>query len=112
VARLVFKDYAQPGDQMTLSFNTAAKKISSVNVNTYMDNPKDAVTLAVQMASLPMAPIMPANRARRDRQEAPGYDDKFQLPAEGRAITSIRRPIALRRSAMFIVGREQFFQAP
>jgi hypothetical protein len=38
---------------MTLSFNTAAKKISGVNVNTYMDDPKDAVTLAVQMASLP-----------------------------------------------------------
>jgi hypothetical protein len=53
VAQLVFKDYAQPGDQMTLSFNTAARKISSVNVNTYMDNPKDVVTLAVQMASLP-----------------------------------------------------------
>jgi len=52
-AGIVFKDYAQPGDQMTLSFNTAAKKISSINVNTYMDNPKDIVTLAVQFASLP-----------------------------------------------------------
>src|SRR6266481_5817890 len=50
---LVFKDYAQPGDQMTLFFDTAARKISSVNVNTYMDEPKDKVTLAVQMASLP-----------------------------------------------------------
>jgi hypothetical protein len=50
---LVFKNYAQPGDQMTLTFNTASKKISSVNVNTYMDNPKDVVTLTVQMASLP-----------------------------------------------------------
>jgi hypothetical protein len=50
---LVFKNYAQPGDQMSLSFNTEAKKISSVNVNTYMDDPKDTVTLAVQMASLP-----------------------------------------------------------
>lgn len=53
VAQLVFKDYALPGDQMTLSFDTAAKKISSVNVNTYMDDPKDTVTLTVQMASLP-----------------------------------------------------------
>jgi hypothetical protein len=53
VASIVFKDYAQPGDQMTLSFDTAAKKISSLNVNTYMDNPKDVVTLAVQFASLP-----------------------------------------------------------
>lgn len=50
---LVFKNYAQPGDQMTLSFDMAAKKVSSLNVNTYMDDPKDTVTLAVQMASLP-----------------------------------------------------------
>jgi hypothetical protein len=50
---LVFTDYALPGDQMTLTFDTAARKISSVNVNTYMDEPKDRVTLTVQMASLP-----------------------------------------------------------
>ncbi len=53
VAQIVFKNYAQPGDQMTLSFDTGARKITMVNVNTYMDDPKDAVTLAVQMASLP-----------------------------------------------------------
>jgi hypothetical protein len=53
VTQIIFKDYALQGDQMTLSFDTAAKKISSVNVNTYMDNPKDVVTLAVQFASLP-----------------------------------------------------------
>jgi hypothetical protein len=52
---IVFKDYALPGDQMTLTFNTAAKKISSLSVNTYMDDPKDVVTLAVQFASLPDA---------------------------------------------------------
>ncbi len=50
---IVFKDYSLPGDQMTLTFNTAAKKISAINVNTYMDNPQDAVTLAVKFASLP-----------------------------------------------------------
>ena len=53
VINLVFKDYAQPGDQMTLSFDTATKKISSLSVNTYMGDAKDAVTLQVQMASLP-----------------------------------------------------------
>jgi hypothetical protein len=53
MAQIVFKDYALPGDQMTLSFDTGAKKITTVNVNTYMDNPKDVVTLAVQFASLP-----------------------------------------------------------
>jgi hypothetical protein len=52
-ADIVFHDYALPGDQMTLSFDTAAKKISTINVKTYMDDPKDAVALAVQFASLP-----------------------------------------------------------
>jgi hypothetical protein len=53
VAQIVFKDYALAGDQMTLSFDTATKQISSVNVNTYLDDPKDAVTLAIQFANLP-----------------------------------------------------------
>jgi hypothetical protein len=53
LTNLVFKNYAKQGDQMTLGFDAAAKKIASINVNTYMDDPKDAVTLAVQMASLP-----------------------------------------------------------
>jgi hypothetical protein len=53
VTQLIFKDYAQAGDEMTLSFDTAAKKIASVNVNTYMDDPKDVVTLRIQFGSLP-----------------------------------------------------------
>jgi hypothetical protein len=53
LAQIVFKDYAQPGDQMTISFDTAAKKISALKVDTYMDEPKDIVTLAVHFASLP-----------------------------------------------------------
>ena len=53
MAKLIFKDYAQPGDQLTLSFDTAAKKISSLDVNTYMDDPKNVVTLTVKFASLP-----------------------------------------------------------
>lgn len=51
--QLVFKNYAQQGDQMTLTFNMATKKITSLNVNTWMDDPKDVVTLAVQFATLP-----------------------------------------------------------
>jgi hypothetical protein len=50
---LVFRDYAQPGDEMTLTFDPGAKRIISLNINTYMDNPKDVVTLQVQMAMLP-----------------------------------------------------------
>jgi len=50
---LVFTDYALPGDKMTLTFDTATKKIAGLNINTYMGDEKDAVTLKVQMASLP-----------------------------------------------------------
>jgi hypothetical protein len=53
VVNLIFKDYAQPGDQMTLTFDTAAHKIISLNINTYLGEAKDAVTLQVQMATLP-----------------------------------------------------------
>jgi hypothetical protein len=50
---LIFTDYAQPGDKMTLTFNTAAKKIAGLKIDTYMGEEKDVVTLQVQMASLP-----------------------------------------------------------
>jgi hypothetical protein len=50
---LVFTNYAQQGDKMTLTFDTNAKKINSLNINTYMGEEKDVVTLRVQMGSLP-----------------------------------------------------------
>jgi len=50
---LVFTDYAQSGDKMTLTFDTAAKKITGLNISTYMGEEKDAVTLQVHMGSLP-----------------------------------------------------------
>jgi hypothetical protein len=56
MVNLVFKDYAQPGDQMTLTFDAAAKKIVSLSVNTYVGEAKDTVTLQVEMASLTGGP--------------------------------------------------------
>ncbi|MFY9802896.1 MAG: hypothetical protein WA211_01880 [Candidatus Acidiferrales bacterium] len=53
VVNLIFTNYAQAGDRMTLTFDPAAKKIVSLSVNTYMGQAKDVVTLQVQMASLP-----------------------------------------------------------
>jgi hypothetical protein len=50
---LVFGDYALPGDSVTLMFDTASKKIRSYNVNTYLDQPKDVVTLKVVFSTLP-----------------------------------------------------------
>ena len=53
VLNIVFTNYAQPGDSMTLVFDPAIKKIISLSVNTYMGQAKDAVTLQVQMDGLP-----------------------------------------------------------
>jgi len=50
---LVFTNYAQQGDKMTLTFDTNDKKITSLSINTYMGEAKDVVTLRVQMGSLP-----------------------------------------------------------
>jgi hypothetical protein len=53
ILNFVFRDYAQPGDQMTLTFDPAKLAIVSLNINTYMGQSKDAVTLQVQMDTLP-----------------------------------------------------------
>jgi hypothetical protein len=50
---LVFTNYAQQGDKMTVTFDPSAKKITSLSINTYMGEEKDVVTLHVQMGSLP-----------------------------------------------------------
>jgi len=57
---LVFTNYAQPGDKMTLAFDTATRKISTLNIDTYMGEAKDKVTLQVEMESLPDGTNYPA----------------------------------------------------
>lgn len=52
-ADLVFKDYAQHGDSMTIDFDTASRKIRTLKVNTWLDSPQDGVTLVVDFATLP-----------------------------------------------------------
>jgi hypothetical protein len=50
---LVFTDYAQPGDKMSVTLNTSTNKISALTIDTYMGKAKDAVTLNVTMGTLP-----------------------------------------------------------
>jgi hypothetical protein len=49
---LVIKNYLKPGDQVTLVFN-AQKSLQSAQINSYMDDPSDSFTVAVQYAKLP-----------------------------------------------------------
>jgi len=53
ILNFIFTDYAQSGDQMTVSFDPEQKKIISLSIKTYMGQEKDVVTLQVQMATLP-----------------------------------------------------------
>jgi hypothetical protein len=52
-ASLSFADYYKPGDKVTFVFDTAQKKLQSYDVNTYMDNPQDAVGLSNKFSTLP-----------------------------------------------------------
>ena len=56
LTNIVFKNYAKARRPDDVGFDTAAKKIATINVNTYMDKPGDAVTLAVQMGACRMEP--------------------------------------------------------
>ncbi|MGD0646526.1 MAG: hypothetical protein ABR971_00945 [Acidobacteriaceae bacterium] len=50
---LVIKNYIKPGDSMTLVFNEASKLIQSLQIATYLTDPKDAVTAAARFSRLP-----------------------------------------------------------
>jgi hypothetical protein len=50
---LTIKNYIKPGDEVTLVFNKQNKAIQRVRVASYLDDPKDAVTIAALFAKLP-----------------------------------------------------------
>ena len=53
VVQMTIKNYLKTGDALTLSFDEGSKKLTKLDINTYVDAPADAVTVAVQFASLP-----------------------------------------------------------
>jgi hypothetical protein len=59
-AAIVFKNYAQPGDSMSLDFAMVARKLSALSVSTYVGDPSSPVTLSVQFAPLPDGTNYPA----------------------------------------------------
>jgi hypothetical protein len=50
---LIIKSYLKPNDSVTLVFNQQQKAIQSIQVASYLTDPSDAVTIAVQFAKLP-----------------------------------------------------------
>ena len=50
---LVIKNYIKQGDSMTMTISEQTHSPVSVQVNSYLSDPKDAVTIAAQFAQLP-----------------------------------------------------------
>lgn len=54
--QLAFTNYVKQGDKMTVAIDKAQKAIVSVSINSYLDDPKDAVTAQVQFSAIPGGP--------------------------------------------------------
>ncbi|MGB0122574.1 MAG: hypothetical protein WA419_10945 [Silvibacterium sp.] len=50
---LIIKNYIKPNDSVTLVYSRQQKALQSLRVSTYLNDPKDAVTIAAQFAKLP-----------------------------------------------------------
>lgn len=52
-ASLKFPGYVKKGDALTLTFDSTVKSLRRIEVNTWLDEPENAVTLQVTMESMP-----------------------------------------------------------
>jgi hypothetical protein len=52
-ASLKFPGYVKKGDALTLTFDSTVKSLRQVEVNSWLDEPENAVTLKVTMQSIP-----------------------------------------------------------
>jgi hypothetical protein len=53
---LIIKSYLKPNDSVTLAFSEQSKALQSAKIASYLTDPSDAVTVAVQYAKLPEGP--------------------------------------------------------
>ena len=53
---LVIKSFLKPGDTVTLVFNRQQKGLQSFLIDSYLNDPKDAVKISVQFAKIPNGP--------------------------------------------------------
>lgn len=51
--KMVISNYVKPNDKVTLTFNQQAKAIQGMQIQSYLTDPKDAVTIAAQYSQLP-----------------------------------------------------------
>jgi hypothetical protein len=51
-ARINFRDYQKPGDNLGVGIDVASNRVSGITVASYLDSPSDAVTMIANMAQL------------------------------------------------------------
>ena len=61
--RVNLRDYAKPGDLLTVEVDPTSNRVLGLTVATYLDDPKDVVTLDVRFSSLQDGTGYPANEA-------------------------------------------------
>jgi hypothetical protein len=59
-AALKFPGYAKANDALTITFDQAVKALQQIDVNTWLDEPDNTVTLRVAMEALPDGTSHPA----------------------------------------------------
>jgi hypothetical protein len=62
-ARLNFRNYEKPGDVLTVEVDPTTNRLIGITVASYLDDPKDAVTLDVRFADLQDGTGYPATEA-------------------------------------------------
>jgi len=50
---LIIKNYVKPGDSVTFTLNPQSKQLQNVRVQSYLNDPSDAVTISAEFAQLP-----------------------------------------------------------
>jgi len=61
-ARLNFRDYAKPGDVLSVEVDPASNRVMGLTVATYLDDAKDSVNLDVRFSSFPDGTGYPATQ--------------------------------------------------
>ena len=59
--RLSFRNYQMPGDLLAIDVAPTSNQVLGATVSTYLDDPKDAVELVIQFASLPDGTTYPSS---------------------------------------------------
>jgi hypothetical protein len=54
--QVVISNYVKPGDKMTLVFDKTQEAIARLSIASYLDDPKDAVTVDAQFSRIPGGP--------------------------------------------------------